>query len=64
MKSTTELCLRKFRVRRSLQKNETKNKKGNDKKKKEKKRRRKKLRERKMSKEGKRILPKGKRIRT
>ena len=37
MKITTEICLRKFRVRRSLQKNGTKNKKRNDKKKKEKK---------------------------
>ena len=36
MKGSTELCLSKFRVRRSLQKNATKNKKGNDKKKKEK----------------------------
>ena len=36
MKSITEICLRKFRVRRSLQKNEIKNKKGNDQKKKKK----------------------------
>ena len=35
MKIATELCIKKFRVRRSLQKNDTKNKKRNDKKKKE-----------------------------
>ena len=35
LKGATELCLSKFRVRRSLPKNATKNKKGNDKNKKE-----------------------------
>ena len=60
MKRITELCLRTFRVRRSLQKNETKNKKGNVKKKKEKKKEKKKTKKEKNVKRGEKNTSKGK----